>query len=85
MPDSPPCKVCFQSLSSCICPECPQCGETGNPNCYKNHVLKINCHQAVLRTEIRIAKMEADIDLERNFLQDLNEKPESYCEEWSEV
>src|SRR5262252_3846204 len=30
-----PCEVCGQwADNGCICPECPVCGETGNPHCY---------------------------------------------------
>ena len=41
-PDAPwnerdefPCDVCGEYLDVCICPECPRCGEVGNPDCYK--------------------------------------------------
>jgi hypothetical protein len=35
-----PCEVCngFPE-SDCICPECPECGGYGDPDCYKNHGL----------------------------------------------
>ena len=29
-----PCEVCGLFPDDCICPECPNCGEIGNPNCY---------------------------------------------------
>lgn len=34
--DDPPCDVCggFPEVD-CLCPECPVCGQQGNPNCYK--------------------------------------------------
>ena len=33
------CDVCKREVGQCICPECPQCGETGNPRCYEDHGL----------------------------------------------
>jgi hypothetical protein len=29
-----PCQVCGQWEDDCVCPECPTCGEFGNPACY---------------------------------------------------
>lgn len=34
-----PCAICGQWPDDCICPECPQCGEYGNPHCYEEHGL----------------------------------------------
>lgn len=28
------CEVCGHEAGSCICPECPKCGATGDPRCY---------------------------------------------------
>lgn len=33
--DDGPCVVCAQPIDDCICPECPVCGEPGNPKCYR--------------------------------------------------
>ena len=30
-----PCDVCGYMPDGCVCPECPVCGEQGNPQCYK--------------------------------------------------
>lgn len=30
----PPCAVCGLDPGLCVCPECPTCGEQGNPACY---------------------------------------------------
>lgn len=30
----PPCAVCGLEAGACICPECLECGEQGNPQCY---------------------------------------------------
>lgn len=29
-----PCEVCGNFPDDCICPECPECGDYGNPACY---------------------------------------------------
>ena len=34
-PPEPACEVCLADLSDCICPECPVCGDAGNPDCYR--------------------------------------------------
>lgn len=31
--DDPPCALCGLDPATCICPECPTCGEVGNPLC----------------------------------------------------
>lgn len=85
MPDDPSCSVCFSPASGCVCPECPTCGDTGNSRCYKDHVLKLNRWQLVIRTEKRIADLEEEVDVERQYLEHLNSLPDGYCEDWSEV
>lgn len=30
------CEVCAHSVDDCICPECPECGQVGDPNCYED-------------------------------------------------
>lgn len=32
--------LCFTDPDRCACPECPVCGEAGNPDCYVKHGLK---------------------------------------------
>jgi hypothetical protein len=39
-PDYGPCGCCGRELDECICPECPECGATGDPACYVNHGLE---------------------------------------------
>jgi len=36
----PPCEVCGKPVMKCQCPECPKCGNWGDPKCYENHGLK---------------------------------------------
>ena len=43
--DDPPecdetCEVCRKDAMICSCPECPNCGEHGNPKCFTEHELK---------------------------------------------
>jgi len=33
------CAVCGSVDDKCVCPECPVCGEVGNPDCYKPHLV----------------------------------------------
>ena len=37
-PDEP-CGVCGQFEDACLCPECPECGNHGDPRCYGPHGL----------------------------------------------
>ena len=27
------CSICLHDVEDCVCPECPVCGEQGNPKC----------------------------------------------------
>lgn len=49
-----PCDVCGQWEDECVCPECPVCGEYGNPKCYHGttgHGLVRSFGQVALRAE----------------------------------
>lgn len=35
--DEYPCEVCGLWPNNCICPECPECGNAGDPQCYVKH------------------------------------------------
>jgi hypothetical protein len=39
--DTPTCEVCGNHDSFCDCPECPECGLQGDPDCYEHHGLKV--------------------------------------------
>lgn len=65
-----PCDVCRIEAGSCICPECDVCGEQGNPRCYFDHFLNLNCEQMVARKkadieEYKEAIADAELDIER--------------------
>jgi hypothetical protein len=49
-PPEQPCEVCGQPSDSCICPECPVCGEQGNPKCYESHGLALSEKQIESKT-----------------------------------
>jgi hypothetical protein len=59
-----PCAVCCKDPADCICPECPQCGTTGDPNCYcdssreegqrTGHGLRLSKEQLISRQETRV-------------------------------
>lgn len=59
------CQVCLGNVDrdECICPECPACGEFGNPDCYTNHNLVMSQEQIdqknrILKEEEEAAKEE---------------------------
>ncbi len=81
----PHCRICLFTRDLCICPECSQCGEKGNPRCYKEHPMKLNQEQLIQRTEAKIYELGEELDLERNYLQWLEEQAVTYCEDWSEI
>lgn len=41
------CEVCGQLDENCICPECPVCGDYGNPHCYRKHGLEFSKYQKI--------------------------------------
>jgi hypothetical protein len=44
----------------CICPECPVCGEAGNPDCYADGHLQMTQAQAEQKVKFEIAMAEED-------------------------
>ena len=63
-----PCEVCGLPVDDCICPECPECGCQGDPECYDKHGL-------VLTEEQKASKAKAD--------KEAKEADERMCEEES--
>ena len=70
-----PCEVCggnpenpdepgkVSETGGCICPECPVCGEFGNPDCYTDGHLQMTQAQAEQKIKFEIAMAE-DADYE---------------------
>lgn len=77
-PGDETCAVCGQDVDVCPCPECPTCGEYGNPQCYHEHGLKLNREQAIARTHARIAKLKDEIVCEQQYLEWLQSHPEEW-------
>lgn len=46
------CIICFCPDDSCICPECPTCGEFGNPTCYEEPVGIYSNHRGKARKKL---------------------------------
>jgi hypothetical protein len=63
-----PCAVCCMDVADCCCPECPNCGEQGNPKCYKEHGLKLNKEQVTNRVNCRIFQLNLQIADEQQYL-----------------
>lgn len=53
-----PCEICGgdpdkdKPPGHCLCPECPECGDYGNPECYERHGLKRSLEQEAQRAEM---------------------------------
>lgn len=70
-----PCAVCGQWEDACICPECPMCGNVGDPECYSGgHGLFRSPEQIAMRAAAE-AQWEADVKA-------INEAEEASYLEW---
>lgn len=38
--DDLPCAICGEMIDNCECPECPVCGDIGEPSCYIEHGMR---------------------------------------------
>jgi len=64
-PDDYPeiCSVCGKTIDDCICPECHECGEIGQPLCYEKHGLiktlsQIESFDAAIKAEEEFSRLE---------------------------
>lgn len=78
------CKVCENEKDECICPECPTCGDTGEPRCYKDHVLRLNVSQLINRAVAHIERMREEIAVEEQYIEWLKDQGPDYCEPWND-
>lgn len=53
-----PCEVCGRWSDDCICPECPKCGQYGDPQCYRKHGLSMSAIQIASKLECEEAMRE---------------------------
>lgn len=79
------CVVCKCGVEDCICPECPHCGEMGNPACYvasSQHLtfLRLNKAQLMNRSKVKIAELEERIQDEEHYQVFLVEQSDGYSE-----
>lgn len=67
-----PCDVCGYDADDCVCPECPECGTQGDPNCYidrmgllhqplVHHGMTLSTKQKIGRGKRRIKDLEEQI------------------------
>lgn len=68
-----PCEVCGLFPDYCICPECPECGTQGDPECYESHGL--------VRTDEQIATLSQK---QKDWEQASKEESE-FWEKWNDV
>ena len=54
-----PCECCGKMVDDCICEECLQCGEYGDPKCYKSHGMIYSTEQLSGQHELQDS-IEAD-------------------------
>lgn len=71
------CEVCHLYVDSCVCPECPKCGDVGNAQCYMLHGLEHTKEQ--LDAQDRAAKAQADEDAYWEQLAEEARYGEKYC------
>jgi len=60
---------------------CPVCENAADPNCYKEHGMKLNREQIIARARTRIDDLRARIVDEQRYLQWVEEQNENYTEE----
>ena len=72
------CELCGLEAGACECPECPVCGEHGNPNCYEDlwqpgkppdHGGQLNNKQEIARARMRIDNLRRQIIDEEQFIE----------------
>lgn len=74
------CAVCANYLDDCVCPECQECGEIGDPDCYKKHGMKLNKEQLLARSKRRIADLQDQITDEGMYQAWLEDQPDDFMD-----
>jgi hypothetical protein len=62
--DEGPCECCGHDPADCICPECPECHEVGNEDCYQLGHLKFSREQMIGKARMRIEDLRFRIQEE---------------------
>lgn len=62
-----PCEVCGKMCDDCICPECPVCGNVGDPFCYREYGMVMNQEQTDSKSEAEAIILEADQAAEESY------------------
>jgi hypothetical protein len=88
-PSDGPCEVCGAANfeNDCICPECPECGDKGNPCCYESgskhfHGLLRTKAQLIGMSNMRRAELNDQIQDEALYTEWLMNQPDDYKEQW---
>ena len=54
------CQMCGREVGECVCPECPVCGEVGNPECYSARESR---HLSISREQVAsLEEVEAEAE-----------------------
>ena len=78
------CEVCGNKVEKCICPECPECSDVGNPDCYdvqSGHGLEKSKDQQISFAKRQILELKERIAEHEQFIAwaEDSKKPE---EDW---
>jgi hypothetical protein len=80
-----PCECCGNDPADCICPDCPVCGDNGNPGCYVkiegySHLV-YNKAQRMGQSRMKIGALKGQIHDEELYLAWLEQQPEDWKDE----
>lgn len=67
------CAVCCRDEVDCVCPECPECGASGDPNCYMSKMNPFNGHGMKLTREQVIGRAYAAVAVAQERVCDAQE------------
>lgn len=74
--DDSPCGCCGHDPADCICPECPQCEESGNEECYRRGHLEYTKGQLIGQARMRIYMLKDQIADDEAYIRWLEEQPD---------
>jgi hypothetical protein len=56
------CPICSGGEDDCVCPDCPECGERGNPICYREHGMMVSDFQRAHKEAVEASHAEGGED-----------------------